>query len=72
MGKTLVRHACSIAREMGKPYLTVKTLGPSAGHEAYKRTWAFYEAVGFMGLKEFSAIGGSDVPVSSYLMPVSA
>jgi GNAT superfamily N-acetyltransferase len=47
VGKALVRHACAVAQDLGKPYLTVKTQGPSRDYEPYRRTRAFYEAVGF-------------------------
>jgi GNAT superfamily N-acetyltransferase len=71
VGKALIRHACAVARERGKPYLTVKTLGPSARHEPYERTRAFYEAVGFRALEESTAIWGPANPCLLMIMPVS-
>jgi GNAT superfamily N-acetyltransferase len=70
VGKALIRHACGVAREQGKPYLTVKTQGPSAGYESYDRTRAFYEAVGFKGLEEFTEIWGPENPCLIMVMPV--
>ncbi|HEX4197556.1 MAG TPA: GNAT family N-acetyltransferase [Caulobacteraceae bacterium] len=68
VGLTLIRQACSVARELGKPYLTVKTQGPSAGYEPYERTRAFYEAVGFQSLEELTAIWGPENPCLIMIM----
>jgi ribosomal protein S18 acetylase RimI-like enzyme len=58
VGKALVRKALSEARARQRSYLTVKTLGPSRNSEPYERTKAFYRAVGFEPLEEFTTIWG--------------
>jgi GNAT superfamily N-acetyltransferase len=68
VGKALVRHARAVAQELGKPYLTVKTQGPSANYEPYRRTRAFYDAVGFKPLEEFTAIWGPENPCLIMIM----
>ena len=68
VGKALIRQARAVAQELGKPYVTVKTQGPSAGYEPYERTRAFYEAVGFRGLEEFTAIWGPENPCLIMIM----
>lgn len=70
VGKALIQQACAVARELKKRYLTVKTLGPSAGYEPYGRTRAFYEAVGFEGLEEFTTIWGPENPCLIMIMSV--
>ena len=55
VGRSLIQ-ACAVARDRGKAYLTVKTQGPSRDYEPYRRTRAFYEAVGFRPLEEFTSI----------------
>ena len=70
VGTALIRQACAAALELGKPYLTVKTQGPSAGYESYERTRRFYEAVGFKGLEEFTEIWGPENPCLIMIMPV--
>ena len=70
LGRALVARALAAACELGKPYLTVKTQGPSAGYAAYERTRAFYEAVGFQGLEETTAIWGPENPCLIMVMPV--
>lgn len=70
VGQALIRQAGAVARDRGKPYLTVKTQGPSAGYAQYERTRAFYEAVGFKGLEEFTEIWGPENPCLIMVMPV--
>jgi len=70
VGRTLIRCALDVTRERGKPYLTVKTQGPSAGYESYERTRRFYEAVGFRGLEEFTEIWGPENPCLIMILPV--
>jgi len=70
VGKALIRQALEVTRALGKPFLTVKTQGPSAHYEPYERTRAFYEAVGFVGLEEFTAIWGPENPCLIMIMPV--
>lgn len=62
VGRALVEEALAYARMLGKHLLTVKTQGPSAGYEAYERTRAFYEGMGFLGLEEFTQIWGPENP----------
>ena len=70
VGKALVRHACAVAQDLGKRYVTVKTRGPSREYEPYRRTRAFYEAAGFKALEEFAAIWGPENPCLIMIMPV--
>lgn len=56
MGRALVRSAEEYLRAKGVAYLQVKTLGPSHPDRFYARTRAFYEAMGFRPLEEFSQI----------------
>ena len=69
VGKALIEQARAVARELGKPYVTVKTQGPSAGYESYRRTRAFYEGVGFLGLEEFTTIWGPENPCLVMISP---
>ena len=62
VGRALVRRACFVARGLGKPYVTVKTRGPSLPYEPYDRTRAFYQAVGFEALEELTEIWGPENP----------
>jgi GNAT superfamily N-acetyltransferase len=70
VGRALVRQAISVARALERPYLTVKTRGPSLPYEPYDRTRAFYLAVGFEALEEFTAIWGPENPCLIMVMPV--
>jgi len=72
VGRALIGQALAAAQAQGKPYLTVKTQGPSAHYEPYERTRRFYEAVGFKGLEEFSAIWGPENPCLVMIMPTPA
>jgi GNAT superfamily N-acetyltransferase len=72
VGRALIRQALAATRDLGKPYLTVKTQGPSAGYEAYERTRKFYEGVGFQGLEEFAEIWGPENPCLIMILPVPA
>jgi N-acetylglutamate synthase-like GNAT family acetyltransferase len=56
VGTALVMKAFAEARGLGRSYLTVKTLGPSRASEPYARTRAFYRAVGFEPLEEFTTV----------------
>lgn len=69
IGTALVGKALSEARTLKRPYLTVKTLGPSRVSEPYDRTKAFYRAVGFEPLEEFTTIWG-EIPCLLMVMPV--
>jgi ribosomal protein S18 acetylase RimI-like enzyme len=71
VGSALVRQALAETRALGRPYLTVKTRGPSAPYEPYDRTRAFYLAVGFEPLEEFMEIWGPENPCLIMIMPVA-
>ncbi len=68
VGVALVRQARAVAQALGKPYLTVKTRGPSLEYEPYERTRAFYDAVGFEPLEEFTSIWGPENPCLIMIM----
>lgn len=55
-GRALVAHAEKWLLEQGVEYLQVKSLGPSHPDPGYTRTRAFYLALGFRPLEEFSQI----------------
>jgi N-acetylglutamate synthase-like GNAT family acetyltransferase len=61
-GRALVTRAEALAVERGARFLTVKTRGPSAPDEPYSRTRAFYRAMGFAALEEFTEIWGPENP----------
>jgi GNAT superfamily N-acetyltransferase len=71
VGRALVERAVAIAAERGALYLSVKTLGPSAEYEPYARTRAFYRALGFVPLEEFTEVWGPDNPTLLMVKPVS-
>jgi GNAT superfamily N-acetyltransferase len=56
IGRALVEAAEAYASGLGVEYMQVKTLGPSRPNEEYARTRAFYEAMGFRPLEEFTQI----------------
>ena len=56
-GRVLVNDAMRRAREQGCETITVETLGPSHPDEGYKRTRAFYSAMGFKPLFEVTPYG---------------
>lgn len=62
VGRTLIAAAEAWAKARGARYLTVKTRGPSLPYEPYERTRAFYEAVGFVPVEEFTEIWGPENP----------
>jgi GNAT superfamily N-acetyltransferase len=68
VGKALIGQARAVTQGLGKPYLTVKTQGPSAEYEPYQRTRAFYDAVGFKPLEEFTTIWGPENPCLIMIM----
>ncbi|MEM7693964.1 MAG: GNAT family N-acetyltransferase [Pseudomonadota bacterium] len=55
-GRALVETAARFARAKGGRTLMVKTLGPSRPDRAYDATRAFYGAMGFLPLEEFSGV----------------
>jgi ribosomal protein S18 acetylase RimI-like enzyme len=56
IGRALVEAAAAHARAAGTRFLTVKTLSSSQRDEGYKRTRAFYRAVGFVEIEEFPTL----------------
>jgi GNAT superfamily N-acetyltransferase len=56
VGRALVAQAEVWARGRGATFLTVKTRGPSKPYEPYERTRAFYQAMGFIALEEFTEL----------------
>jgi GNAT superfamily N-acetyltransferase len=61
-GRALVEQAVTLVGSEGRRFLTVKTRGPSAPYEPYERTRAFYQAMGFAALEEFTEIWGPENP----------
>lgn len=62
LGARLVRAAERHARERGMKLLSVKTLSPARENEEYARTRAFYRAMGFFPVEEFSTLWGEGNP----------
>jgi len=62
IGRSLIAAAEGHCRAAGQRFLTVKTLGPGRECEAYARTRAFYERVGFVPIEEFPELWGPDNP----------
>jgi len=62
IGRRLAALAESWLRSQGVEYWQVKTLGPSHPDEHYARTRAFYEALGFRPLEEFTQIWDENNP----------
>ena len=62
IGRALVEAADVHARGLGLEYMQVKTLGPSHPDEGYAHTRAFYEALGFRSLEEFTQIWDENNP----------
>ncbi len=62
IGRGLVERAEAFLRERGIEYLQVKTLGPSHPDEHYAKTRAFYLAMGFRPIEEFSQIWNVENP----------
>jgi GNAT superfamily N-acetyltransferase len=61
-GRQLAVLAEAWLREEGVEYWQVKTLGPSHPDEGYAGTRAFYSALGFCPLEEFSQIWNAENP----------
>lgn len=62
IGRALVAAAEAHARGLGIEYMQVKMLGPSHADENYAKTRAFYEALGFRPLEEFTQIWDENNP----------
>ena len=57
VGRALVNRVVGDLARSGIKSLTVQTLGPSDADPAYVETRAFYEAMGFVPLREFRQAG---------------
>ena len=62
IGRALLTQAEEFARSQKIEYLQVKTLGPSNPDAGYAKTRAFYSAMGFRPLEEFSQIWDENNP----------
>lgn len=62
IGRRLLAHVETELRRGTTEYLHVKTRGPSAPDPHYDRTRHFYEAMGFRGIDETTALWGEEDP----------
>ena len=62
IGRTLIHHTESILRQRDIKYWQVKTLAASHPDPFYARTRAFYFAMGFRPLEEFTQLWGKSNP----------
>lgn len=62
VGRALIQAAENYLRELGVMFLQVKTLSDKHPSEDYKKTRAFYQAMGFRLLEEFPDLWGPDNP----------
>ena len=62
IGRALIEKAEEHAKDRNIEYLQVKTLGPSNADASYAKTRAFYAAMGFRPLEEFSQIWDENNP----------
>ncbi len=62
LGRALLEKAEGYAKNQQIEYLQVKTLGSSNDDANYAKTRAFYAAMGFRPLEEFSQIWGENNP----------
>jgi N-acetylglutamate synthase-like GNAT family acetyltransferase len=62
IGRALFEKAQEDAKSKGIEYLQVKTLGTSSPDASYAKTRAFYLAIGFRPLEEFSQIWDENNP----------
>jgi ribosomal protein S18 acetylase RimI-like enzyme len=71
IGKALMQAAETYLKEQDGKYLQVKTLGFSHPDEAYARTRAFYQALGFYPLEELPQLWGEANPCLILVKKVS-
>jgi GNAT superfamily N-acetyltransferase len=71
LGTALVHAASEWARNSGRRYLTVKTVGPSRENAAYAGTRRFYAAAGFEPIEEFDELWDG-IPCLLLLKPLSS
>lgn len=69
-GRALMAAAAEAAAREGADYLTVKTLAPTKFDEGYRRTRAFYDALGFVPLEVFPTLWGPEAPCLMMLKPL--
>ena len=62
VGRELVEAAEAVLAPTGTRLLQVKTLGPSHPSANYGQTRRFYDALGFIGLEETTALWGESNP----------
>jgi ribosomal protein S18 acetylase RimI-like enzyme len=62
VGRALVERAEDYLRRTGTSFLQVKTLSARHPDQNYARTRAFYKALGFVELEEFTEIWDADSP----------
>lgn len=62
IGRALIGRAEAFATAKRARFLTVKTRGPSKPYEPYERTRAFYQAMGFVALEEFTELWDPENP----------
>ena len=62
IGRMLMEQAEAYSKELGVEYMHVKTLGPSHPDENYAKTRAFYIAIGFRPMEEFTRIWNDENP----------
>lgn len=62
IGRALMESAEQYAKSQQIEYLQVKTLGPSNDDANYAKTRAFYAALGFRPLEEFTQIWDENNP----------
>ena len=71
IGRRLVQAVESGLRGSGVVLLQVKTFGPSGVSDAYERTRAFYESIGFLPLEERTDIWGAENPCLISVKPLT-
>lgn len=72
LGRALVRHAEAELIQNKVKLLQVKTLGASHPDPSYRRTRAFYSALGFLPLEETTALWGEEQPCLIMVKQLSA
>lgn len=70
IGRRLLERVEADLWASGVKLLEVKTFGPSGESEAYERTRAFYESVGFLPLEERTDIWGPENPCLISIKPL--
>jgi GNAT superfamily N-acetyltransferase len=71
IGRALVEAGVRLAKSRAARLLQVKTLGASHPSEAYARTRAFYDALGFLPLEETICVWGEANPCLILVKPLA-